>query len=74
VPHEDLGEEIAAVVYLKEGSSLGAEDIKGYVKDRAAPYKYPRIIRIVEAPLPKSGSGKFLKKEVRRLYHGRFLE
>jgi len=68
VPHEDLGEEVAAVVFLKEGSQLGAEDIKRYVKDRVAPYKYPRIVRIVDAPLPKSGSGKILKKDVKRMY------
>jgi long-chain acyl-CoA synthetase len=74
VPHEDLGEEIAAVVFLKEGSSLGAEEIKSYVKDRVAPYKYPRIIRLVDDPLPKSGSGKILKKEVRRIYSGGISE
>ena len=68
LPHEDLGEEIAAVVFLKGGSKLSAEDIKGYVKDRVAPYKYPRIVRIVDASLPKSGSGKILKKEVRKIY------
>jgi len=35
------------------------------VKKRVAPYKYPRIIRIIRDPLPKSGTGKILKKDLR---------
>jgi long-chain acyl-CoA synthetase len=68
VPHDDLGEEIAAVVVLKENSSMDSENIKAFVKERVAPYKYPRIVRIINEPLPKSGSGKILKKEIRTMY------
>ena len=68
VPHPDLGEEIAAVVVLREGARLGPEEIKAYVKERVAPYKYPRIVTVVREPLPKSGSGKILKKEIRKRY------
>jgi long-chain acyl-CoA synthetase len=66
VPHEDLGEEVAAVVFLREGSTMGAMAIQGYVKERVAPYKYPRIIKVSKEPLPKTGSGKILKKEVKK--------
>ena len=65
VPHVDLGEELAAVVVLKEGARMEPDAIRQYVKDRVAPYKYPRIIKIVKGPLPKSGSGKILKKDVK---------
>jgi long-chain acyl-CoA synthetase len=65
VPHEDLGEEVAAVVYLKEGSPMDTKAIQGYVKERVAPYKYPRIIKVTKEPLPKTGSGKILKKDVK---------
>lgn len=65
VPHEDLGEEVAAVVFLKEGSTMDTKAIQGYVKERVAPYKYPRIIKVTKEPLPKTGSGKILKKEVK---------
>jgi long-chain acyl-CoA synthetase len=68
VPHEDLGEEIAAAVVLKDGARIDAKGIRAYVKDRVAPYKYPRIIQLVNELLPKSGSGKILKKEIKKLY------
>ena len=68
VPHEDLGEEVAAVVFLKEGSTSDTKAIQGYVKERVAPYKYPRIINVAVDPLPKTGSGKILKKEVKKQY------
>jgi long-chain acyl-CoA synthetase len=66
VPHDDLGEEVAAIVVLKDGAHTDPQAIQNYVKKRVAPYKYPRIIRIDQDPLPKSGSGKILKKEIRK--------
>lgn len=68
VAHQDLGEEIAAVVVLKEGMKTDEDAIRLFVKERVAPYKYPRIIKIVDEPLPKSGSGKILKKEIKEIY------
>jgi long-chain acyl-CoA synthetase len=38
------------------------------VKERVAPYKYPRIIKIVQDSLPKSGTGKILKKDIRKKF------
>jgi long-chain acyl-CoA synthetase len=64
-PHVDLGEEVAAIVVLKDGAQIEADDIQEYVKQRVAPYKYPRVIRIQKEPLPKSGTGKILKKQIR---------
>ena len=68
IAHQDLGEEVAAVVVLKEGAQIGSDEIREFVKQRVAPYKYPRIIQIVEDSLPKSGSGKILKKEIRKKF------
>ncbi|NQU62850.1 MAG: long-chain fatty acid--CoA ligase [SAR324 cluster bacterium] len=68
IPHADLGEEIAAVVVLKEGAQISWEMIQAFIKERVAPYKYPRVVNIVTEPLPKSGSGKILKKEIRQIY------
>src|SRR4030042_1243371 len=45
VPHPDLGEEIAAVALPKERARMDPEEIKAYVKERVAPYKYPQIGR-----------------------------
>ncbi len=50
---------------LKDGAQIEANDIQEHVKQRVAPYKYPRVIRIQKEPLPKSGTGKILKKQIR---------
>ena len=68
VPHDDFGEEVAAIVVLKDGADMDPKVIQDYVKKRVAPYKYPRIIRINRDPLPKSGTGKILKKEIRKKF------
>ncbi|MFH1060016.1 MAG: long-chain fatty acid--CoA ligase [Pseudomonadota bacterium] len=62
-PHPDLGEEVAAVVVVKAGASVTAEELRDYVKARVAPYKYPRIIKLVEE-LPKTNTGKILKRSI----------
>jgi len=53
---------------IKAGAQIGSGEIKAYVKARAAPYKCPRITIIACEPLRKSGSGKILKKEIRKQY------
>jgi long-chain acyl-CoA synthetase len=68
VPHDDFGEEVAAIVVLQDGADMDPKVIQDYVKKRVAPYKYPRIIRINRDPLPKSGTGKILKKEIRKKF------
>jgi long-chain acyl-CoA synthetase len=68
IPHEDFGEEVAAVVVLQEEAQIEPEEIREFVKQRVAPYKYPRIIKIVPDTLPKSGTGKILKKEIRKKF------
>jgi long-chain acyl-CoA synthetase len=64
LPHGDLGEEVAADVVLKAGSNLAEDGVRRFVKERLAPYKYPRIIHLV-GDLPKSHTGKVLKKALR---------
>ena len=68
VPHDDFGEEVAAIIVLKNGADMHPKAIQDYVIKRVAPYKYPRIIRISRNPLPKSGTGKILKKEIRKKF------
>ncbi len=64
VPHPDLGEEVAAVIVLREGARVTQEELKQFVKERVAPYKYPRKIQFVKE-LPKSHTGKVLKRSIR---------
>jgi long-chain acyl-CoA synthetase len=49
-----------AVVALRPGHDVSAEDIIAYTRERLAAYKYPREIRFM-AELPKGPSGKVLK-------------
>ena len=63
-PDERLGEEVVAVVALREGASVSAEEIIAYTRERLAAYKYPREIRFM-AELPKGPSGKILKAALR---------
>jgi long-chain acyl-CoA synthetase len=64
VPHDELGEEIAAAVQLKPGSEADPDELRAFVKERVASYKYPRLVRIVDE-LPKGPTGKILKREIR---------
>jgi len=63
VPHDEWGEEIGAAVVLHEGEELEPEEVSGYVKERIAAYKYPRIVWFLN-DLPKGPTGKILKREI----------
>ena len=63
VPHPDLGEEVAALVVLRPGTNATPEEIRAFVKERVAPYKYPRLVKLVKE-LPKSVTGKILKRSI----------
>jgi long-chain acyl-CoA synthetase len=63
-PDDKLGEEVVAIVALREGADVPPDELKAYCKERLAAYKYPREIRIVDE-LPKGPTGKILKKELR---------
>ena len=53
-----------AFVVLKPGASVTEEELKAFVKDRLAPYKYPRQIAFV-ADLPKTATGKIQRFRLR---------
>jgi long-chain acyl-CoA synthetase len=65
VPHEALGEEVAAVVVLAPGAVADADALRAFAAERVAAYKYPRRIVFVDA-LPKSPTGKILKRAIDR--------
>ena len=62
VPDERLGEEVGAAVFLADGASLTADELREFLKSLVAPFKIPRYIWLVGEPLPRNASGKFLKK------------
>ena len=63
LPDPQLGEEVGAVVVLKSGASVTAEELRDHVKKQVAAYKYPRHVWIVDA-LPKGPTGKIVKREI----------
>ena len=64
IPHTDLGEEVAAVVVIRPGTEVSADELRRYVRERVAPYKYPRVIKFIDE-LPKTAAGKILKRAIR---------
>ncbi|HET8764221.1 MAG TPA: fatty acid--CoA ligase family protein, partial [Rhodanobacter sp.] len=67
-PDETTGEAVVAVVVARSGASLTAEAVRAHVAARLAAYKVPRDIYIHAGPLPRSPSGKLLKRAVKREY------
>ena len=54
-----------AFVILKEGTEVSADELKAFVKDKLAPYKYPRFIEFVQE-LPKTATGKIQRFKLRQ--------
>jgi long-chain acyl-CoA synthetase len=63
VADEAMGEEVGAAITIRPGVDASADEIRGFVKERVAAYKYPRAIWFVDA-LPKGATGKILKREI----------
>jgi long-chain acyl-CoA synthetase len=63
IPHPDLGEEVGAAVALKPDASATPDELRAFVKDKVAAYKYPRQVWLIDA-LPKGPTGKILRREV----------
>jgi len=53
-----------AFVVLKQGTAVTEEELKAFVKDRLAPYKYPRAIAFIDE-LPKTATGKIQRFKLR---------
>ena len=65
VPDESYGEEIMAVVILKEGQSMTEEELKQFVRDHMARHKTPRYVQFVDS-FPTNAAGKILKYKMRQ--------
>jgi long-chain acyl-CoA synthetase len=63
VPDDSMGEEVGAAIVLKSGQDASEDDLRSFVKEQVAGYKYPRKIWF-EDELPKGPTGKILKKDI----------
>ena len=68
IPDEQWGELVTACVVLKWGTVLTANDLISYCRRSLASYKVPRHIEFSETELPKSGTGKILKRVLRERF------
>ncbi len=65
-PDEALGERVKAFIIPTEPGSLTEEEVKEYLKDKLAKYKIPEVVEFVE-DLPRTMTGKVMKKELRKM-------
>jgi acyl-CoA synthetase (AMP-forming)/AMP-acid ligase II len=70
LPHESWGEEVAAVVESQPGVAAAPSDLQQHVARRLASFKVPTKVIVVDEGLPRTATGKVLKRELRQ----RFVE
>ena len=63
VPDQRLGEEVGTTLFVS--SSLTESELTGFLQERLAKFKIPRYIHQQLAPLPRTASGKILKRDLR---------
>ena len=57
VPHQKLGEDVAAVIVLREGAEAGERELRAFAADSLADFKVPRTI-LFRDEIPKGATGK----------------
>jgi long-chain acyl-CoA synthetase len=68
VPDAQWGELVMACVALKPDTTLTADELVAFCRRSLASYKLPRRVEFLETDLPKSSSGKVLKKSLRERF------
>jgi long-chain acyl-CoA synthetase len=69
VPDDLYGEEVTAVIVLKDGVEVSDQDVIDFCKARLADYKCPKTVHFVQ-DIPKGPTGKLLKRELVRMLKG----
>jgi O-succinylbenzoic acid--CoA ligase len=59
------GEAVSAIVVAREGAELDAEELRAHCAVALAPYKVPKQVSLSSSPLPRTRSGKLLRRELR---------
>jgi acyl-CoA synthetase (AMP-forming)/AMP-acid ligase II len=67
-PDPQWGEVPAAIVVFKPGQQLAEQQLCEYLQGRIAKFKMPRKFVFSEGPLPKTGTGKIIKRELRETF------
>lgn len=73
VPDERMGEAVALVARVREGSGVDEVALHAHIAAHLAAFKVPEHLQVVHAELPRNASGKLLKRELREDFVRRFL-
>jgi long-chain acyl-CoA synthetase len=65
LPHERLGEEVAAAIVLRPGATVTVDELRAHIGERLASFKVPAHVVVHEAALPRNAAGKILKRALR---------
>ena len=63
IPDDRLGEEVGATLYVR--TAVDEKELRAFLEQHLARFEVPRYFRIVHSPLPRTASGKILKRELR---------
>jgi long-chain acyl-CoA synthetase len=63
VPDERLGEEVGATIHAS--NEVSSDELRDFLSTRLARFEIPKYLRFAVGPLPRTGSGKILKKDLR---------
>ena len=72
LPHEKWVERPVAVVALREGKHVDEPSLQAWIGERVAKWMIPDRVLFVEA-IPRTGVGKFLKRDLRKQYNDLLL-
>ena len=67
IDDEVYGEAVAALAALEDGASLSLEALRGWCKERVAPYKAPTKLRVIDE-IPRNAMGKVNKKSLKSVF------
>jgi len=65
VPHPILGEEVGAAVVMRPGTTVTADELGRFARERLASFMVPAHFWFLSEPLPRNPQGKVLKRELR---------
>ncbi|MFF0543740.1 class I adenylate-forming enzyme family protein [Nocardia thailandica] len=64
VPHEDLGQEVAAVLVVADPDAVDLAEVAAFAAERLAYFKVPARWRVTTDPLPRNATGKVVRREI----------
>ena len=73
IPDERLGEILCAAIYLREDSKLSIDELQSFLSTKLASFKIPVNIKHYKNKLPRVGSGKFDKPNLRDQFIKKFI-